>query len=717
MKFKSICSFIALIMFLQSFLIGQQMVIGSWESHFSYTEGRLLATGNGTIFCAAAHGLFTVKNDVLEVIDKNKGLSGVSVSALIFLEEPQVLLIGYQNGIIDLVYTDHVVSIQTVSNIEMITSKSINDFVHHGNHIYLAPDIGIALLDLRTEEISDFYSEIGPNGSVVSVQDLFIYNDSLFAISNEGILASHLNTNLFDFNNWEFYQEKSIHNPVRIFKLSNDLVVLSEDYLFKKSNDNWDTLLVLPEAMNQVTSINQNTYFLSDQAFYKMTEGVIVPLIKDRFKSGHDLVVNGEVFWIADGDLGLINITKGIYQQVIPNGPIYDNISGMDIIRGALYVFHAADPDSSFTETIEGYSKFSEGQWETQRVEGFNNISGIAQFKGKLFLSSYGQGIYELEGEKLLSNQELSNVSITDMCSTDDFLWFANYMSQKPLGRFDGESLSFLSSTQLGTTTPIYIAESSENVLWIKNSSTERFGVTAFDPSKNLIWQAKSSSGIPSKTVNDIEVNRDDELWMATKLGLAYFSDASLISEEEQAYVPYFEGKILFENENVTALAFDGGDRLWLGGERGLWAFSKALQPQIHHFTYENSFLPSNTILELAYDGESGALYILTEEGLVSYQTNSSAPLLSNSQVTIYPNPVTANYDGDLIISGVVGDAMIKFATIDGAILYETRAIGSMVSWDLIKFNGDRLLNGVYLVFVTDMDGSEKWVGKFAIVR
>ena len=717
MKTKSICSCIALIMFLQSFLIGQQMVIGSWKSHFSYAEGRLLATGNGTIFCAAAHGLFTVKNDVLEVIDKNKGLSGVSVSALIFLEEPQVLLIGYQNGIIDLVYTDHVVSIQTVSNIEMITSKSINDFVHRGNHIYLATDIGIALLDLRTEEISDFYSEIGPNGSVVSVQDLFIYNDSLFAISNEGILASHLNTNLFDFNNWEFYQEKSIHNPVRIFKLSNDLVVLSEDYLFKKSNDNWDTLLVLPEAMNQVTSINQNTYFLSDQAVYKMTEGVIVPLIKDRFKSGHDLVVNGEVFWIADGDLGLINITEGIYQQVIPNGPMYDDISGMDIIRGALYVFHAPDLDSSFTETIEGYSKLSEGQWETQRVEGFNNISGIAQFKGKLFLSSYGQGIYELEGEKLLSNQELSNVSITDMCSTDDFLWFANYMSQKPLGRFDGESLSFLSSTQLGTTTPIYIAESSENVLWIKNSSTERFGVTAFDPSKNLIWQAKSSSGIPSKTVNDIEVNRDDELWMATKLGLAYFSDASLISEEEQAYVPYFEGKILFENENVTALAFDGGDRLWLGGERGLWAFSKALQTQIHHFTYENSFLPSNTILELAYDGESGALYILTEEGLVSYQTNSSAPLLSNSQVTIYPNPITANYDGDLIISGVVGDAMIKFATIEGAILYETRAIGSMVSWDLIKFNGDRLLNGVYLVFVTDMDGSEKWVGKFAIVR
>ena len=693
------------------------MAVGSWESHFSYAEGRFLATGNGTIFCAAAHGLFSVKDDVLEIIDKNKGLSGVSVSALNFLEEPQVLVIGYQNGIIDLVYTDHVVSIQTVSNIEMITSKSVNDFIHQGNHIYLATDMGIALLDLKTEEISDFYSEIGPNGSVVSVQDLFLYNDSLFAISNEGILAAHLNTNLFDFNNWEFYQETSIYNPLRLFKFSNDLVVLSEDYLFKKSNDIWDTLLVLPETMNQVISTNQNIYFLSDQAVYKMTEGVIVPFITGRFKSGHDLIVNEEEFWIADGHLGLIKITKGMDQQVIPNGPMYNDITGMDIIKGALYVFHAPDLDSSFTETIEGYSKFSKDQWEAQSVEGFNNISGIAQFKGKLFLSSYGQGIYDLGGEKLISNPELNNALITDMRSTGDFLWFTNYKSQKPLGRFDGEALSFLSSAQLGTTTPLYIAESSENILWIKNSSTERFGVMAFDPSKNLTWQAKSSSGIPSKTVYDIKVNRDDELWMATKLGIAYFSNASLISEEEQAYAPYFEGEILFENEKVTALAFDGGDRLWLGGERGLWAFSNTLQTQIHHFTYENSFLPSNTILELAYDGETGALYILTEEGLVSYQTDSSAPLLTNSQVTIYPNPVTANYEGDLIISGVVGDAIIKFATIDGTILYETRANGSMVSWDLIKFNGDRLLNGVYLVFVTDMDGSEKWVGKFAVIR
>ncbi len=40
-----------------------------------------------------------------------------------------------------------------------------------------------------------------------------------------------------------------------------------------------------------------------------------------------------------------------------------------------------------------------------------------------------------------------------------------------------------------------------------------------------------------------------------------------------------------------------------------------------------------------------------------------------------------------------------------------------LLTWDLINFNGERLLNGIYLVFVTDLNGLEKWVGKFAIVR
>ena len=49
---------------------------------------------------------------------------------------------------------------------------------------------------------------------------------------------------------------------------------------------------------------------------------------------------------------------------------MYDDISGMDIIRGALLRLSYTRSDSSFTETIEGYSKFSEGKWETQMVEG-----------------------------------------------------------------------------------------------------------------------------------------------------------------------------------------------------------------------------------------------------------------------------------------------------------------------------------------------------------
>ena len=174
---KGICFVIVVMAFSHTSLLAQQMAVGSWESHFSYAEGRHLAVGNGTVFCAAAHGLFSVKENIVEVIDKNRGLSGVSVSALNFFEEAQLLVIGYEEGIIDLVYTDHIVSIQTISNIEMITLKAcvmhILNYVTRGRYTWhLAAvlytkaslrnaarcDVGIITEDLR------IFRKLSPSG-------------------------------------------------------------------------------------------------------------------------------------------------------------------------------------------------------------------------------------------------------------------------------------------------------------------------------------------------------------------------------------------------------------------------------------------------------------------------------------------------------------------------------------------------------------------------
>ena len=138
------------------------------------------------------------------------------------------------------------------------------------------------------------------------------------SLKNFGVHEDHIFGNDFIYNNADEVIGFNHDNPlseengkvkiVEMLSLKGVVHAIGDgfnDYLLKKSSDIWDTLMVLPEAMNQVTSIDQNTYFLSDQAVYKMTDGVIAPLIKDRFKSGHDLIVNGEVFWIADGDLGL----------------------------------------------------------------------------------------------------------------------------------------------------------------------------------------------------------------------------------------------------------------------------------------------------------------------------------------------------------------------------------------------------------------------------
>ena len=60
---KGIYFVIAFMVFSQTSLLAQQMAVGSWESHFSYAEGRHLALGNGTVFCASRSWTFQCEGE------------------------------------------------------------------------------------------------------------------------------------------------------------------------------------------------------------------------------------------------------------------------------------------------------------------------------------------------------------------------------------------------------------------------------------------------------------------------------------------------------------------------------------------------------------------------------------------------------------------------------------------------------------------------------
>jgi hypothetical protein len=110
-------------------------------------------------------------------------------------------------------------------------------------------------------------------------------------------------------------------------------------------------------------------------------------------------------------------------------------------------------------------------------------------------------------------------------------------------------------------------------------------------------------------------------------------------------------------------------------------------------------------------------VYIGTEEGLVSYRSTATQGDSSNSNVTIFPDPVPSGYTGTIAIKGLVANADVRITDISGQLVYRTTALGGQAIWNGVDYKGHRPQSGVYLVFASSSDGSKTYSGKMVFMQ
>jgi hypothetical protein len=54
---------------------------------------------------------------------------------------------------------------------------------------------------------------------------------------------------------------------------------------------------------------------------------------------------------------------------------------------------------------------------------------------------------------------------------------------------------------------------------------------------------------------------------------------------------------------------------------------------------------------------------------------------------------------------------------VSGKLIWQTQANGGTASWNVRDYNGRRASTGIYLVFAATADGSDREVGKIAVVE
>jgi len=102
---------------------------------------------------------------------------------------------------------------------------------------------------------------------------------------------------------------------------------------------------------------------------------------------------------------------------------------------------------------------------------------------------------------------------------------------------------------------------------------------------------------------------------------------------------------------------------------------------------------------------------------MLSYKYTATEPDTAFDDVYAYPNPVRGGYEGVIAIKGLVRDCDVKITDVSGNLVYTTKALGGQAVWNGRNFSGSAVRSGVYLVYLSNPDGSQRLATKILITR
>ena len=257
-------------------------------------------------------------------------------------------------------------------------------------------------------------------------------------------------------------------------------------------------------------------------------------------------------------------------------------------------------------------------------------------------------------------------------------LWVLNGLSNEPLKVYtaDGEWYSFsLGTTAKSKFTDRMVIDYNGNK-WVAVRGAGLFGYkdqgtieTESDDQYVNLNMGASTGALPSSEVTALAVDFDNEIWIGTDAGFAvlYNSDgafdAALGDYNAQRIKLEFEGNVeyVLGSTGITDIEVDGANRKWFAtSNAGIILLSADGLEIIEHHTMENSPLISNNVKDIQLNQKTGELFIITDQGLISYRTDATYGENDYESVTVFPNPVRPGHTGPITIQGIKYDSDIK---------------------------------------------------------
>lgn len=719
----------------------ENIPLGTWRAHVSFHDLDQIVDSEEKIYAANEVGLLEldVASGELTTISKLDGLNSAPVSALGYSQTSQSLIVGHQNGLITILSENVLEEVDVLAVASSITgSRNVHHISTQESRAYLSTDFGLVVFNLSNRQVIETYRDLGATGGQLTIFGSVVFQDTLWLATAKGVLGGSLNgsTNLLDFRNWKRYDTGDLDAQIRSLAVLNNKLhtVINNKGIFRLEGDEWVATGLLQSKDFTALRAGTNKLLICTTDELWTYDGVSVSQLGVSIVSKPEGVLESNgIVWVADGKNGLVSISGNDIKSFKPNAPSGNSYWRLTSRESRIIGMKGGFANGIPLERIGVVDQFVNGQWNSGSTTLATDVVDFAQIGTTLYYASFGTGLEKIDDNTSViydpSNSPLNydnstsqKVLVSTIESREGSLWVVNYGASASLLELQSDQTWKQHSNSLPQTAfaTELLFDRSGNA-WMIIDPFRGGGIVVYNPTTSQSKFLTKSSGqgtLPSLTIKSMALDRDGAMWIGTDEGVVYFSNpGTVLSSNVDATRPIFENRFLLRDETITAIAIDGGNRKWLGTTNGVWLFDPLGEELIYNFTEENSPLLSNEIISISIDENSGEVFFATANGLVSFRADATKGRDAFEAVKIFPNPVDPGFNGIVAIEGLLTDAVVKITDMGGNLVWQTRANGGTAAWNARHLNGNRVSSGVYLVFATSEDGSEKHVGKIAVIE
>ncbi len=752
-----------------------QLPMQGWQLHTAYNNVTRVEDAGDVVFALSEGALFSVDKTAVDEIDETikyynrlTGLNSTDIADIKYDPVRSILLIAYKNGYIDLMKDDEIINIPDLYNTQLSISKEVNHITIHKQFAYLSMDFGIVVVNLQRSEIADTYY-IGENAQAVQVIGTTVVGDSLFAATETDIYAASLQDNLVDYSYWKRQQTPSEGQISQLLIHNNKLAILCDSLLMVREDNNWITPLqqykfyYFRESDGQLIGLTKDgTYII--QPDYS-TEYFSI------YTGAPDIVYDQSTgaYWYAYYQEGVTywQPKKQEMKSFLPSGPLTNTAYRMRFQGENLYIVPGGYL-GVFYNRAGAAMKYTQGQWfnftqdymmqhTNQYTEDYCDIIADPTDPTHFYVASFGYGLIEFRDNAFYKRHMPDNSPLISRIPTnpEKYTW-VDALAYDPQGNLwmmnpsevsirvltpSGEWYGIENKACKGLVRPkdLLISAVNPNVKFAIGTYNI-IGIGIFDDKGTIANQADDRAAFWGSFVDEdgntilpeilpcAAFDQNHALWVGTKNGVLKFPNPeSLLTSNACTRIKIARedgsglADYLLDNEQINAIAVDGANRIWFGTE-GSGAYLMDLSdPQnivtVHHYTTDNSPLPSNTIISIAINPITGEVFFGTGGGLVSYQSDAAEGKEDYSGAYAYPNPVRENFDGVITIAGLMDDTHVRITDNGGNLVYETKSNGGIAVWDGRNGRGERVKSGVYFAMCVTADGENKTLVKILIMN